>query len=93
MVMEEFAALDFKSHNLISSIFIRFLAEETGSNFASGLEAQLKEILSDIAKLKSELNSKTNGFNRRFDNHTENLKAVCTKVDVRYKPLSNSNRE
>jgi hypothetical protein len=36
MVQEDFANLEFKSHNLISSVFIRFLAEETGSNFASG---------------------------------------------------------
>lgn len=44
MVMEEYADLDFKSHNLISSVFIRFLAEETGSNFASGLTKIIAEL-------------------------------------------------
>jgi predicted phage-related endonuclease len=93
VIMKEFADLEFKAHNLISSVFIRFLAEETGSNFSSGLTAKLQEILQDVEELKKSVGKKNKGINRRLDSHTEHLKLICPKVDVKFKPLSNSDAE
>ena len=42
MVMDEFEELGFGTHVLISSLFTRFLAEQTGSNFASGIAAKIE---------------------------------------------------
>lgn len=67
MVQEDFANLEFKSHNLISSVFIRFLAEETGSNFASGLSEQLAQIIKELNSLKTSISGKHSGMNRRLD--------------------------
>lgn len=40
---------------LISSLFTRFLAEQTGSNFASGLSKKLTDLKSELEKNKSEM--------------------------------------
>lgn len=94
MIMDEFASADFKAHNLISSVFIRFLAEETGSNlFSSGLASKLKEILQELDELKKSVGKKSKGINRHLDSHTEHLKLICPTVDVKFKPLSNSDAE
>lgn len=93
MIQDEFAELDFKSHNLISSVFIRFLAEETGSNFASGLTDQLAQILKELATLKASVSGKHNGINRRLDSHTDHLKRLCAKTEVKFNALANSSRE
>lgn len=44
----EFATVNFASHTLISSVFVCFLAEETGSNFASGLTSTIDELRSRV---------------------------------------------
>lgn len=92
-VMEEFATLDFKSHNLISSVFIRFLAEEMGSNFASGLSGQLAQIESAHKDLKKTVESRHTGYNRRMDSHTDHIKKLCAKADIKFVALQNSSRE
>lgn len=52
MVMEDFMEPSFGStHIQISSLFTRFLAEETGNNFSSaGLSSQLAELKKKIDK-------------------------------------------
>jgi hypothetical protein len=70
-----------------------FLAEETGSNFLSGLASKLKEILQELDELKKSVGKKSKGINRHLDSHTEHLKLICPKVDVKFKPLSNSDAE
>lgn len=92
-VQDEFATLDFKSHNLISSVFIRFLAEETGSNFASGLAEQLAPIVKELNALKTSILGKHIGMNRRLDSHTDHLKRLCAKTEVKFNALQNSSRE
>jgi hypothetical protein len=44
MVMDEFLDLNFGTHVLISSLFTRFLAEQTGANFASGVAKSIEEL-------------------------------------------------
>jgi hypothetical protein len=82
--MAEFAELDFKSHNLISSVFIRFLAEETGSNFASGLNSQLQDMQADHKTLSALVERRLKEINRKLDSHTENLQKLCKKAELKY---------
>eukprot|EP00956_Cyclotella_meneghiniana_P033344 scaffold95167_cov22-Cyclotella_meneghiniana.AAC.1 len=84
-VMNEFADVGFGVHTQISSLFTRFLAEETGSNFSSGLTSTIAELKASIAEVKSSMESKAKAFNRRADSLTDNVKRLCSKTDVTYK--------
>jgi hypothetical protein len=55
MAMDEFEELGFGTHVLISSLFTRFLAEQTGSNFASGLSKKLTDLKAELDKNKAEM--------------------------------------
>ena len=67
MVMKKFSDLGFGSHVLISSLFTRFLAEQTGANHGAGLATQISKIEADIKKVKNNQNSKVLAINARLD--------------------------
>jgi hypothetical protein len=88
-VCHEFSSVNFASHNLISSVFVRFLAEETGSNFSSGLTNTLQEMKSQVNAVDSGYKKTAVAINRRLDSHTDHLKRLCAKVpDVTFKPMA-----
>jgi len=87
-VMEEFAEAKFVSHHLISSVFVRFLAEETGANFSAGLAVTLSELRGIVDELRKTQEKTTRGLSWRMDNHTENIKAVMKKAEVKYVPYA-----
>jgi hypothetical protein len=73
MVMQEFSDLNFATHVLISSLFVRFLAKQTGSNVASGIGSKLAQLRSDLndttEKVKKEakrIDSRCDGLNTRL---------------------------
>lgn len=80
-VMSEFADLGFGTHVLISSLFTRFLAEQTCANHGAGLAEQVTKLESDVKKAKNEVNTKVNAINTRLD-----------KYDTRIKSLESSNK-
>jgi hypothetical protein len=85
----EFSSVNFASHNLISSVFVRFLAEETGSNFSSGLTKTLQEMKTQVSAVDSGYKKAAVAINRRLDSHTDHLKRLCAKVpDVTFKPMA-----
>lgn len=55
MVQDEFEDLGFGTHVLISSLFTRFLAEQTGNTFASGLAKRLNDLKAEVEKNKTYL--------------------------------------
>eukprot|EP00956_Cyclotella_meneghiniana_P000985 scaffold1158_cov46-Cyclotella_meneghiniana.AAC.3 len=87
LVLDKFrrAHVGFGVHTQISSLFTRFLAEETGSNFSSGLTSTIAELKASIAEVKSSMESKAKAFNRRAYSLTDNVKRLCSKTDVTYK--------
>ena len=82
-VMQEFSELGFGTHVLISSLFTRFLAEQTGANHGAGLSTQIARLESDLKKLKNELSTKVNAINARLDKmdpKIKTLEAACNKA-------------
>jgi hypothetical protein len=78
-VCAEFSSVNFASHTLISSVFVRSLAEETGSNFASGLTGNIAELNARLSNLQ-DANQKVNkAMTARMDNHAETLQKLCAK--------------
>ena len=89
-VMTEFADPGFETHTLISSIFIRFLAEETGSNFSSGLNKVIDELKEKIKEVDTSASNKSKAITRRLDALTDMVKKLCTKTEVKYVAGANS---
>ena len=87
MIMDDFAEPGFATHVLITSLFVRFLAKQTGENFSSGLQRTLDDIRKDVATNKRNQDTINKAVTGRLDNHTENIKALCTKTTVSYKPF------
>jgi hypothetical protein len=82
----EFSSVNFASHTMISNVFVRFLAEETGTNFASGMTSTISDIKSSVAGM-AEAQAKVNkAMTIRMDNHADNLKKLCVKADLKYIP-------
>ena len=75
-VMNEFAELGFGSHVLISSLFTRFLAEQTSANHGAGLSDQITKLESDIKKSKNDTNTKVNAINSRLDKYETRIKSL-----------------
>jgi hypothetical protein len=88
MVMESFAEPGFATHTLISTIFIRFLVEVTGGNFASGVEGQFQDLEGKVKKASEDLTATKRAFTARMDSMTGNIKSLCTKADVKYTPYN-----
>eukprot|EP00804_Cyclotella_cryptica_P009187 CCRYP_003238-RA/>CCRYP_003238-RA protein AED:0.48 eAED:0.48 QI:0/-1/0/1/-1/1/1/0/166 len=82
MVMDEFLELGFGTHVLISSMFTRFLAEQTGSNFASGVSKKLEDLEKDIASANSKSESRDKAITTRLDKTTNDIKALKTKCGM-----------
>jgi hypothetical protein len=82
MVMDEFLDLNFGTHVLISSLFTRFLAEQTGANFASGVAKSIEELKKEIAGVKENSNTKIGGVSKRVDRYLEALKTVEKKCSL-----------
>lgn len=81
-VMAEFNDLGFASHVLISSLFTRFLAEQTGANLGAGVTAHITRLEAEIKKLRNELTSKATAINGRLDKmdpKIKNLEATCNR--------------
>jgi hypothetical protein len=83
-IMKEFSNPGFGTHVLISSIFTRFLAEETGANFSSGLASTIQEIRDLITNLETAQGVKMKHLTSRLDALTDVVKKLCTKADVKY---------
>lgn len=81
MVMAEFSDIGFGSHVLISSLFTRFLAEQTGANLGAGVSAHIARLEAEIKKLRNELASKANAINGRLDKMDPKIKDLYTKCD------------
>jgi hypothetical protein len=84
MVMKEFKDPDFGTHVLISSIFTRFLAEQTGANFSSGLDSSLTQLRESIKKVDVASDKKIVAITTRLDAMTELLKKICAKTEVKF---------
>jgi hypothetical protein len=82
MIMDEFLDLNFGTHVLISSLFTRFLAEQTGANFASGVAKTIEELKKEIASVKENNNTKIGGVSKRVDRYLEALKTVEKKCSL-----------
>jgi hypothetical protein len=81
-VMQEFSDLGFGTHVLISSLFTRFLAEQTGANHGAGLSTQITRLESDLKKQKNDVTTKVNAINARLDKmdpKIKTLEATCNK--------------
>ena len=76
MVMDEFLSLGFGTHVLISSMFTRFLAEQTGSNFASGVSKKLEDLEKEIASVHSKSESRDKAITGRLDKMTQDIKSL-----------------
>jgi hypothetical protein len=84
-VCAEFSSVNFASHTLISSVFVRFLAEETGSNFASGLTATIAELNTRLAHMQDAYQKVNKAMTARLDNHAETLQKLCAKSgDIKF---------
>ena len=86
MIMDEFKDAKFGTHTLISSLFIRFLAQQTGSNHGSNLATQIKALDGDIKKVNTALNSKTTAINGRLDKLDTRVKgaeAKCASAEAK----------
>jgi hypothetical protein len=80
-VCHEFSSVNFASHNLISSVFVRFLAEETGSNFSSGLTKTLQEMKGQVSTVDDSGYKKAAvAINRHLDSHTDHLRLSFCKL-------------
>ena len=90
MIMEDFMEPSFGTHIQISSLFTRFLAEETGNNFSSGLSSQLAELKKKIDKSRDEVDLKNKHLTSRLDSLTDNVKKLCTKAEVKYAANANT---
>jgi hypothetical protein len=82
MVMDEFLDLNFGTHVLISSLFTRFLAEQTGNNFASGVSKHFEELRKEIAEVRKNSDTKSKAITGRLDRYLEALRSVETKCKV-----------
>jgi hypothetical protein len=80
----EFSSVNFAKHHLISSVFVRFLAEETGSNFASGLTSTIDDLKGVVRKVDEGYQKSHKAINNRLDNHADNLVKVCAKLDMKF---------
>jgi hypothetical protein len=80
----EFSSVNFAKHHLISSVFVRFLAEETGSNFASGLTSTIDDLKGVVRKVDKGYQKSHKAINNRLDNHADNLVKVCAKLDMKF---------
>jgi hypothetical protein len=84
-VCAEFSSVNFASHTLISSVFARFLAEETGSNFASGLTAIIDKLKTRVSNLQDSYLKANKAMTICLDNHAETLQELCAKSgDVKF---------
>ena len=86
MVMADFKSTDFANHVLITSLFVRFLAEQTGQNFSAGLNSTLASIRDDVEKNEKKNERAHKAINSRLDNHTENIKGLAGKSEFKYVP-------
>lgn len=84
MIMQDFLEPGFGSHVLISGVFVRFLAEATGSSLAGGIESTINKLQEEIKTLDSTFNKVKKAMNSRMDHLTDNVKKLCTKADVKY---------
>jgi hypothetical protein len=82
MIMDEFLDLNFGMHVLISSLFTRFLAEQTGANFASGVAKTIEELKKEIASVKENANTKVGAVTKHVDRYLEALKTVEKKCSL-----------
>ena len=83
-IMHDFAEPSFETNPLISSIFVRFLAEETGNNSTSGLKGTIDEVKSEAKKSAANLEKRCVAITRRCDALSDTVKRLCTKADVKY---------
>lgn len=79
MVMDEFEELGFGTHVLISSLFTRFLAEQTGANFAAGMAAKLDRLEQALNALKTKLETRIGGISGKVDAHGNQIKSLQNK--------------
>ena len=56
--MMEYMKVKFKNHPAISSIFVRFLTQQTGDTSAAGLKTQVADLEKEVKKLKEALATK-----------------------------------
>lgn len=82
MVMTEFEELGFGTHVLISSLFTRFLAEQTGANFAAGMAAKLDRLEQALNALKTKLETQIGGISGKVDAHGNQIKSLQNKCGV-----------
>ena len=82
MVMDEFLDLGFGTHVLISSLFTRFLAEQTGSNFASGLAKKLEDLIKEIASVAAKSEARDKAIIGRVDKAQQDIKTLKNKCGV-----------
>lgn len=81
-VMTEFSEVGFASHVLISSLFTRFLAKQTGENMGAGVMAHVTRLDGEIKKANAKIESKALGLTGRIDQLTtrmKNVEAACGK--------------
>ena len=83
-IMKAFAEPAFATHNLISSIFVRFLAEEAGKNSASGVTGDLTELKAEHKKAIAKLENRCQAITRRCDALSDTVKRLCSKTEVKY---------
>lgn len=90
-ICADFASVNFASHTLISSVFVRFLAEETGSNFASGLTATIDDLKAMLATTETGYKGAQKAINTRLDIHADLIKRLCDKTtDIKIKDKGRS---
>ena len=80
-IMEEFKKAKFGTHTLISSLFTRFLAEQTGKNHGAGLSSKITQLEAEVKKVANSLNSKATAINGRLDKMEMRIKGVETKCN------------
>lgn len=87
MIMEEFLVPGFAVHVTITSLFVRFLAQQTGMNFSAGLTGTISKLETKINTEKKANAKRFAGITKRLDNHTNNIRALCTKTGQRFTPM------
>lgn len=87
MIMEEFLVPGFAVHVTITSFFVRFLAQQTGMNFSAGLTGTISKLETKIDTENKANAKRFAGITKRLDNHTNNIRALCTKTGQRFTPM------
>jgi hypothetical protein len=68
----EFSSINFATHVFIRSLFVRFLAQQTGFNVATGVGNQIKDLRNDLSKLETKNKRSIKHLDGRCDSlHTQ----------------------